>query len=562
MPRRKYICSECGNIFNEELRELIENNVQVFCEKCGAPFTLEKTEFKEKEYKPIKEVSERKKPSKEGAEKKIKKEKEAKEKDFSKLNGTIKAFNKFDYIPILIFGIVSLILILESFTRPSQFTIIFIRHLTAGIVALSIAIYDKRFISKKIEQGKHNDVVLDAFCMGILGSIVFGLGVLILIKGLLVMIFVFSNGKDQEKSFYEKGLSMKNSLCNFSSKAGYIIIILVFNGFYSGRIKIDEIPVLYYIRNPPPLSNAFPYFIAFCVFFSMAFISLIINSLITHKIYYRQTFDTKHGVSLIILGILATMFYGAGIFMLLEGVLLIILEIATPEEYEEKPIIVKEREEVSEKKKEKKESKAEIPPIPFTKEAEKEEKAEIEKEEYREEEIIEKEVSQPPFTTQIEKQEISEEKKEKIKKEIIKIKDEEVEEISEKEKEEELELKLHESLLPVKNKKDKKLVKEYFSKIFTLLSKEIRNKIKDLDISKKQRKEILKELAFLGKKQQIKYINTLIYLYKEEIPQQLIERIKNLKNIKPEHFKKLVNQLKYMDAQEQEQFIQFLEKFA
>jgi DNA-directed RNA polymerase subunit RPC12/RpoP len=60
MTRRKYICSECGNIFNEELSELIENNVQVFCEKCGAPFTLEKTKFTEKEFKPIKEVSERK----------------------------------------------------------------------------------------------------------------------------------------------------------------------------------------------------------------------------------------------------------------------------------------------------------------------------------------------------------------------------------------------------------------------------------------------------------------------------------------------------------------------
>jgi hypothetical protein len=457
---------------------------------------------------------------------------------------------------------VSLILILEAFNRPAEFTIIFIRHLTAGIAALSIAIYDNRFISKKIKQGKHDDVVLDAFCMGILGSIVFGLGVLILIKGLLIMIYVFSNGNNQERSFYEKGLSMKNSFCNFSSKAGYIIIILVFNGFYSGRIKIDETPILLFIRNPPDISTVFPYFIAFCVFFSMAIVSLIINSLITHKIYYRQKFDTKHGISLIILGVLATMFYAAGIFMLLEGVLLIILRIITPEEYEEKPIIVKEREEISEMKKEAKVTKAELPPIPFTREAEEKGEAEIEKEEHREEEKIEKPAPQPPFTTQIEKQEISEEKKEEVKKEIIKIKDEEIEEISEEKKEEELELKLHESLLPVKNKKDKKLVKEYFSKIFTLLSKEIRKKIKNLDISKKERKEILKELAFLSKEQQIKYINALMYLYREEIPQRLIERIKNLKNVKPEHFEKLVNQLKYMDAQEQEQFIQFLEQFA
>ncbi len=558
MTRKKYICSECGNIFNEELGLLIENNIQVFCEKCGAPFTLESSELLQKEFKPIKEPSERKRVSKKEKEKKAKKERERKEIDHSKLNGTIKVFNKFAYIPILIFGIVSLILISECFANPEQFTILFIRHFTAGIAALSIAIYDNRFISKKIKEGKHNDVVLDAFCMGILGCITFGLGVLILIKGVLIIIYVFLNENNEERSFYKKGLSMKNSFCNFSSKAGYIIIVLVFNGFYSGRIKVNEIPVLTYIKNLPHISIAFPYFIAFCIFFSMALISLIINSLITHKIYYRQKFDTKHGISLIILGILAVMFYGAGIFMLLEGALLIMLRIITPEEYEEKPIIVKEREEVSKLKIEEKEPQIELPPIPFTERTEEKEKLEEGKEEFREKKIIEKPVSQPPFTAQIEKQDISEE----IKEEIIKIKDEEIEGISEEKKEEELELKLHESLLPVKNKKDKKLVKEYFSKIFTLLSKEIREKIKDLDISKNERKEILKELAFLSKEQQIKYINALIYLYKEEIPQQLIDRIKNLKNVKPEHFEKLVDQLKYMDTQEQEQFIQFLEKFA
>ena len=68
--------------------------------------------------------------------------------------------------------------------------------------------------------------------------------------------------------------------------------------------------------------------------------------------------------------------------------------------------------------------------------------------------------------------------------------------------------------------------------------------------------------AFLKKEQQINYINAMISLYKEELPETLIERVKNLKNIKPEHLEKVVNQLKYMDAQEKIEFILFLEKHA
>ena len=117
------------------------------------------------------------------------------------------------------------------------------------------------------------------------------------------------------------------------------------------------------------------------------------------------------------------------------------------------------------------------------------------------------------------------------------------------------------SLLPVKNEKDKKLVKEYFSKIFALISKDLRKEIKDLKIPKKERQEILQELAFLSKEEQAKYIMALANLYKE-IPKKLIERIKNLPNVKPQHYGKIGEQLKYMDSEEQVKFVQFLEKYA
>jgi len=129
-------------------------------------------------------------------------------------------------------------------------------------------------------------------------------------------------------------------------------------------------------------------------------------------------------------------------------------------------------------------------------------------------------------------------------------------------KEKDIELRLHESLLPVKDEKDKKLVKEYFSKIFTLLSKDLRNQIKDLKIPDKEKKELLNELAFLTKEEQVKYIEAIINLYQEKLPLKLIERIRSLPNIKPEHLFKIAEQLKFMDYDEQEKFVQFLENNA
>ncbi|TXT55620.1 MAG: conserved membrane protein of unknown function [Promethearchaeota archaeon] len=597
--KRKYICADCGNIFNEELSELIEEGIQVYCEKCGAPFNLEKTKFSEKAYKPVEKISTKEKEKKKKKHKKQKiedlteEEKEKRKKDYDKLAGAIKTFNKFTYIPILIYGIISFILTLTSFANPEEFVIIFIRHFTAGVAALTIALYDNRVIGKKVKAEKFEDVVLDGICFGILGSIVFGLGVLILIKGVLISVYAFISEDGQKRNLYEKGLLLKNSFCNFSSKAGYLILVLVFQGFFSGNIMVNETSALVYIRNPPEFSIIFPYLVAFCVFFTIAVISLIINSFITHKIYYRQTFDTKHGISLIILGILATMFYASGIFILIEGVLLIILKINAPDEYEDKPLAFKEKQgepfiEEEHIYKSKEESVSKVPFVPHTEHETKTISHEKEQTVSKEEgvtqpsetpfvpQIKEKEISEEedhkkaeekgsqkiPFVPRVEGKELSDAKKEEIKKEISKIKEEEIPVIKDKERETELELKLHESLLPVRDKKDKKLVKEYFSKIFTVLSKDVKKQIKDLNISKKEKKEILKELAFLNKEQQINYINAMISLYKEELPDTLIARVKNLRNIKPEHLEKVVNQLKYMDAQEKVEFIIFLEKHA
>ena len=168
----------------------------------------------------------------------------------------------------------------------------------------------------------------------------------------------------------------------------------------------------------------------------------------------------------------------------------------------------------------------------------------------------------PPPALPVEKV-VPADRKEELKKDLepIEIQEAKKEKPEKKRKKEELELRLHESLLPIKNEKDKKLVKEYFSKIFAVLSKDLRKQIIDLKISKKEKKELLQELAFLTKEEQAKYVEALVSLY-QEIPRKLIERIRKLPNVKPKHYDKIVDQLKYLDAEEQIKFVQFLEENA
>ena len=158
--------------------------------------------------------------------------------------------------------------------------------------------------------------------------------------------------------------------------------------------------------------------------------------------------------------------------------------------------------------------------------------------------------------------EISEEIKstDEIKKEEVEIETSDIEKTEEKKGDPSI-LRLHESLLPVKNEKDKKIVKEYFSKIFNIISKDLRKQILELDIPKKERKNIIKELAFIAEEEQLKYLEALKGLY-EEIPHKLLERIRKLPNLKPKYYDKLVEELKYMDSAQQFEFVQFLEKNA
>ena len=471
MSKKLYVCKECGYVFPEELSHTIESHTRVFCERCGSPFTLGGLDLTDDRI----DLKKAKKSSK----------KESKEKKPT-LESLIRKLNRVTWIPILIVSII--IVFIPEF--------IFI-----GIAGILISLYDLKFISSKIKKKKYDDIVLDAFCFGILGCIVFGTGILLLIKGLLILVHVSMDST--EDPLYMFGLKMKNSLNNFSGFGGIIIFILALNAIY--RV-ITQIPLGVLI-----------------VSISFAIFALSIDLLFRNKIKRKQKFDILDAAGIIFIGIIGLFFAACGIFILLKGIIILILLFGNPPE---KLLVIEESVEES----------SQIVEAPVKELHPPEKPIKIEEK---------KEIIEPIIKTE-EKPIVKEEK-------LI---------VPRKEKEKEIELRLHESLLPVKDEKDKKLVKEYFSKIFTLLSKDLRNQIKDLKIPDKEKKELLNELAFLTKEEQIKYIEAIITLYQEKLPLKLIERIRSLPNIKPEHLFKIAEQLKFMDFDEQERFVQFLENNA
>jgi hypothetical protein len=52
-------------------------------------------------------------------------------------------------------------------------------------------------------------------------------------------------------------------------------------------------------------------------------------------------------------------------------------------------------------------------------------------------------------------------------------------------------------------------IRKYFMRIYTVLSKDIREKLKQLNLDKEKKKKIKKELVFLSKDKQIEYLDEL-----------------------------------------------------
>ncbi|MFX0104167.1 MAG: hypothetical protein ACFE75_01595 [Candidatus Hodarchaeota archaeon] len=534
-----FVCRECGYAFPEELSHLIQSNVQVYCERCGSPFVLKGVKFKpaptpyQRKKKPYHILSEKKS---------------------SNLEKIIQFLNKISFIPLFIFTCISFGLIVEIVFNWDNIGFILFERILIGLISLFLLIYDRTHITQKVKEEKYNEIFLDSLCWGILGCVLYGLGVIILIKGIFILIYVITDPRNKDFKVYDYGLLGKNSLNYFSTKAGLLIILL---GIYYAYIEQIYLPTDYRLIIHVPVYIEIPLLLLiYSGFLLITLITLLIDHRLKNKIREKEKFVLKDSAQIFILGIFGTIFFAAGIFILLKGILIFFLCLGKPPEKTQKRAIV-----------EKPEYYPPTPPIPPTPPTPPYRKIERQEKVTHEERVIELEPEEKPIAIKVpivpEKDEIKFEKEKR--EEII---TEELKEISpkidkrEKEKrEEEFELKLHDSLLPVKDEKDKKLVKEYFSKIFAVLSKDLRKQITDLKISKKEKKELLEEVAFLTKEEQIKYIEAIVNLYKE-IPKKLINRIRKLPNVKPKHYDKIVEELKYMDIEEQVRFVQFLEENA
>ncbi|MFX1376091.1 MAG: hypothetical protein ACFFA0_09785 [Promethearchaeota archaeon] len=519
-----FICRECGYAFPSELSNLIEQNIQVYCEKCGSPFILEGVKFKPAPTPLIRNFSRSDILS---------------ESDTSKIEKLIQVLNKISFLPIFIFTVISFGLMVEVIFNWDKWSFILFNRFLLGLIGVFLLVYDRVYIAPKVKEKKFNEIFIDSICWGILGCILFGTGVIILIKGAFIFIYVIVDRENKNLKGYDYGLLAKNSLNYLSSKAGYVILLIGIYRAYADRI---------YLPRSDSVVITFPYSIEIPVamliylgFLILAFIALILDGSLKKGIKRKNKFKLKDSIKLILIALMGIAFFASTIFILLKGILLFFLSVSKPPDIiqitplEEKEVFIqpdyariKSSEEIDIKDTKEEPKEPIIEPTP--------------------DKIIPREP------------EIISEQKIITKQDFGKV--EELEEIPTKEaKEEEFELRLHESLLPVKDEKDQKLVKEYFSRIFSLLSKDLRQQINNLKISKKEKRELLQELAFLTKEEQVKYIEALSDLYKE-IPKKLIERIRKLPNVKPKHINNLVDQLKYMDTQEQAKFIQFLEENA
>ncbi|MFX1453696.1 MAG: hypothetical protein ACFFCM_22895, partial [Promethearchaeota archaeon] len=308
-----YICRECGYAFPDELSHLIENNIQVYCERCGSPFIMEGVQFKPATtpYRKIKKQTF-----------------QISEKQSSSLEKTIQILNKISFLPFLLFTTI-LFLFIPAFILSGEIGFLFSR-LMLGFFGLFFLIYDRTRITRKVREKKYNDIFLDSFCWGILGCILFGLGVIILIKGILIIIYVITNPENKHFKKYEYGLLAKNSLNYFSAKAGLIIIIFGIFGIYADRLYLPEIDTIN-IDLPFNIQVPLRIFI-YLGFLIISLIILIIDNSIKNKTNEKKEFKAQDVVKYFILGIFGLFFYSAGIFILFKGILIFFLIFGKPTE--------------------------------------------------------------------------------------------------------------------------------------------------------------------------------------------------------------------------------------
>ena len=295
-----YICRECNYAFPNELTQSIEQNIQVYCERCGSPFSLEGVKFK---------------PAPTPIRQKVKRVTLLSQKNTSSVEKFIQFLNVISFLPFLIFSFISFGLIAEiAFYGYNWFNILIDRS-SLGIISLVLLIYDRVYIYPKIKEKKYDEVFLHSLCWGIVGSVFFGLGVLILIKGTLIVLFTIFNPNNKDLRVYDYGLLIKDSLNDFSAQAGFLIILLgIYNiyigKFYSGVFKFDLNMMVIPFFGGSTLIRLF-----YVGFLLISIAALLIDLRLRSRIKKREKLKYQDSILLFFLGVFSCM------ILLCEGIL-------------------------------------------------------------------------------------------------------------------------------------------------------------------------------------------------------------------------------------------------
>ena len=337
MAKTLYVCRTCGYVFPDELGKLIDKRVQVFCEMCGTPFSLAGVEFTQPEIKSQRKPSPPKTPDK-GI-------KEAK----SSLSKAIKVFNTFAYVPVLIFSGVLLGMLFRIFFDPVNWVTILSNHLLISIAGILIVIYDIKVISPKIKEEKYEDIILDSFCYGIVGCVIYGTGVIILIKGILIIIAAGIDFKRDKNKAYEFGLVLHRSLNRFSAKAGFIILLIALFGIVSGVFIpyfIDSFVsfIMAQIGSTEAWLRSLLTIGMGIAFLFLPIILLLIDLSWSKTLGDKRVFSFGDFFKVFLIGAICTAFLGIGIFILFKGILLFILFVGKPIDAEKEPFKETEKE--------------------------------------------------------------------------------------------------------------------------------------------------------------------------------------------------------------------------
>lgn len=182
--------------------------------------------------------------------------------------------------------------------------------------------YDIHVISPKIKDREYEDVLFDALIWGILGCILYGIGILLLMKAFLIIAHFINDidtkkVKENEQEFISLLCrKLYNSLKFCSIKGGMVIILLIFHKeglkFFTNLVSNLIDGELIHFLNP------------FIIFLVISIIVLITELKLEENIEEQYFLDDLNITKRIVKSVLGCLFYFAGLFILFKTILVII----------------------------------------------------------------------------------------------------------------------------------------------------------------------------------------------------------------------------------------------